>query len=58
MNIIVENITAYEKVPHDNVTLQKIAHNFNRFYDVATITSGFEKEIANPIYEYISSPLI
>jgi hypothetical protein len=58
MNIIVENITNYKKVPHDNVTLQKIAHNFNRFYDVAVITSGVEKEIVNPIYEYMSNSLI
>lgn len=58
MNIIIENIISYEKVPHDDITLQKIAHNFNRFYDIETITSGFEKEIANPICEYISSPLI
>jgi len=58
MNIIVENIVAYEKVPHDNVTLQKIAHNFNRFYDVEIITSGFEKEIVEPIYEYISNSCI
>ena len=58
MNIIVENIVAYEKGSHDNVTLQKIAHNFNRFYDVDTITSGFEKEIVEPIYEYMSNSLI
>jgi hypothetical protein len=54
MNIIVDNVKNYEKIPHDNITLQKIEHNFNRFYNVEIITEGFEKEIVNPIYEYIN----
>ena len=55
MNIIVDNIKNYEKGPHDAITLEKIAHNFNRFYDVETITAGFERELVNPIYKYINS---
>jgi hypothetical protein len=55
MNIIVDNIKNYEKGPHDAITLEKIDHNFNRFYDVETITAGFERELVNPIYKYINS---
>jgi hypothetical protein len=55
MAIIVENIQNYEKVPHSEITLEKIKHNFNKFYNMADIVAGFEKEIVNPICEYINS---
>ena len=38
-----------------NTNKEKIKHNFNKFYNMSDIVAGFEKEIVNPICEYINS---
>lgn len=52
LNCIYDNIKNFIKVPYDKLTLQKIEHNKNLFYNKQIIEQQIIKEIIEPIYEY------
>lgn len=52
LNILVDNIKNFTKTPYDALTLQKIEHNKNLFYNRDLIESIIIKEIIEPILEY------
>jgi len=49
---IVDIIKQIEPVPHSKLTLEKITHNRDRFFDSALIRTRILNEIINPIIEY------
>jgi hypothetical protein len=53
IKIICSNIDRFEKRPHDTVTLEKISHNFNRFYNRDVVEQGIYRDIIKPIQEWI-----
>lgn len=55
MKVIVSNIEAFEKAPYDSLTLEKLDHNFNRFYNTAAIQKDIEKSFVEPIEQFINS---
>jgi len=53
LDIIARNIENYVKQPYDTVTLEKIKHNFELFYNFDTIHAGIVKDIVEPIVKFI-----
>jgi hypothetical protein len=51
---VVENVTQYDMAPLDQLTLQKIEHNRNHFFDRKIIHQFIVDEIINPMLEYVS----
>ena len=51
---VVSNVVQYTKAPLDRITLQKIQHNHNRFFDQELIDQRMIEQIINPIIEYVS----
>jgi hypothetical protein len=52
INLIEKNIINYKKQPHSQLTLNKIQHNYNRFFDQALVKQRIVDEIINPILEH------
>lgn len=52
LKIIEKNVQAFEKNPYDKLTCDKIAHNYNRFFDVNLVKQQIVQEIINPILEH------
>lgn len=55
MKIIIDNIERYQKQPHDRVTLGKLKHNFELFYNVDRIRQDIVKSFVEPIEQYVNS---
>lgn len=53
LDIIIENIQRYDKVPYTTKTLKKIKHNFNLFYNVDRVQRGIVQDIVEPIVKFI-----
>jgi len=51
---VVQNFVQYNMAPFDQLTLQKIAHNHDRFFNRDAIHQGILEEIINPVIEYAS----
>lgn len=51
---IVENVVQYDMAPLDQLTLQKIEHNRNHFFNREIIHQFVMDEIINPVLEYAS----
>lgn len=51
---IVENVAQYDMAPLDQLTLQKIEHNRNHFFNREIIHQFVMDEIINPVLEYVS----
>ena len=51
---IVENVVQYDMAPLDQLTLQKIEHNRNHFFNREIIHQFVVDEIINPVLEYVS----
>ena len=47
----------FKKQPLDAVTLAKIQHNHQRFFDQVLVTHRIQQEIINPILEYANTAL-
>lgn len=52
---VVQNVVQYNMAPLDQLTLQKLEHNRNHFFDCGVIQQGVVDEIINPIFEYVST---
>jgi len=54
ISIIKNNTFNFKYQPYDNLTLEKLEHNHNHFYNKEVIYSGIQKEFINPILEWCS----
>lgn len=52
---VVENVVQYNMTPLCPLTLQKLEHNRNHFFNRDLIHQGVLNEIINPIFEYVST---
>ena len=55
--LLINTINDFKKQPHDAVTLAKIQHNHQRFFDQVLVTHRIQQEIINPILEYANTAL-
>jgi len=53
LDIIACNIENYVKQPYDAVTLAKIQHNFELFYNLDVTTKGIVTDLVEPIVKFI-----
>ena len=53
LEIVRKNIENYRYVPYDNVTLQKIEHNHNLFFNKEKILELTKKELIEPLLKWI-----
>jgi hypothetical protein len=51
---VVQNVVQYDMAPLDQLTLQKLAHNRDHFFNRDIIQQGIVDEIINPVLEYVS----
>jgi len=51
LNILVENVKNFKKQPYDSMTLGKLEHNHNLFFNEQVINDRIIAEIINPILE-------
>ena len=54
MEIVISNIENFEKVPYSTITLEKIRHNLDLFYNQAVVKQSMIESIVMPIEKYIS----
>ena len=55
LTALVAAVKNFDPVPYDKLTLQKLEHNHNRFYDQNLTESLMINEIINPMIEYAES---
>ena len=55
LTALVTAVKNFDPVPYDLLTLQKLEHNHNRFYDQSLTDSRVINEIINPIIAYAES---
>jgi hypothetical protein len=58
LDIIARNIENYVKQPYDAVTLGKIKHNVELFYNIDVTRRGIVKDIVEPIVKFIEKKSI
>jgi hypothetical protein len=51
---VVNNVVQYTKAPLDKITLQKIQHNYDRFFNQTLIEQRMIQQVIEPIIEYAS----
>lgn len=49
---IFDNVEQFQKIPYDTITLEKIKHNRNRFWDEDLVQQRIISEIVEPIINY------
>jgi hypothetical protein len=52
---IINNIRNFKQVPYDTLTLSKLKHNHEQFFNRDLVTQRMIKEIINPIFEYFET---
>jgi len=55
LDIIYNNIKQFDKSKYlDPLTMKKIQHNYNRFYDRSAVLDGVKKDLIDPLLEWIN----
>jgi hypothetical protein len=52
---VINTVKNFNQSPHNQLTLQKLEHNHNQFYDQSLIETRLVNEIINPMIEYAES---
>ena len=52
---LIDIVKNYNNIPYDSLTLEKIEHNYNLFYNQNLVTDKIKKEIIEPLIEYAES---
>jgi len=52
---IFKNVLNFNKVPYDNLTLDKMQHNYELFFNTDLVMSKFTAEIINPIIHFFET---
>jgi hypothetical protein len=55
LQLIKNNVENFIQTPYDNLTLEKIQHNYNHFFDRALVEHRIIHEIINPLIEYVNT---
>jgi hypothetical protein len=55
MSKVIDNVQSFNRVPYDLLTIEKLHHNRNRFYNKSLIQQRDVEEIINPILEYAAA---
>jgi hypothetical protein len=55
LDVIIKNLDRFVEEPYDSLTLEKINHNHQRFFNTDLVNSQIIKEIICPIIEYYES---
>ena len=55
MMIIKKNVVDYRYEPYDKLTLEKLEHNFNLFYDMDKVKKGIEIDFIDQVMDWISN---
>lgn len=55
LNQLFSNIGTFNKAPYDKITMEKLKHNRERFFDRALIEDRIQKEIIEPLLEYVET---
>lgn len=54
LNLIYEQVKNYSLHGYDQLTLEKIKHNYNLFFDNVKLEQSFKHAIINPILEFVN----
>lgn len=54
ISILKKSVYNFPYVPYDALTMQKLAHNHNHFYDTTVIYSGIQREFIDPILAWVN----
>ena len=52
LNAVIKNIDNFDPVPYDPITVEKLQHNHNLFFDEQLVKDCIVKEIIEPLIEY------
>lgn len=52
---VISCIRNYNNIPYDQITLDKLQHNHDLFFDRGIVMDRLTKEIINPIFEYFET---
>lgn len=52
LDLVIENIKRTTLEPYDSLTIEKMIHNRNHFYNLDLVNHGFYKDIVEPMFEY------
>lgn len=52
ISIIKKNTFEYDYQPYDQITLEKLEHNHNNFYNKEIVYNGIQKEFIDPILQW------
>jgi hypothetical protein len=52
---VISNIKNYNNIPYDKITLDKLQHNHDLFFNRDIIIDRLTKEVINPIFEYFET---
>lgn len=52
LNAVIKNIDNFNPVPYDYITIEKLQHNHNLFFDEQLVNNHIVKEIIEPLIEY------
>ena len=52
---VINTVKNFNQSPHDQLTLQKLEHNHNQFYDQSLVETRLVNELINAIIEYAQS---
>jgi hypothetical protein len=55
LQLIKTNIENFIQTPYDQLTLEKIQHNHNHFFDRALVEQRIKNEIIDPLLEYVNT---
>jgi hypothetical protein len=55
LDVIIKNLDRFVEEPYDSLTLEKINHNHQRFFNTELVNSRIIEEIISPIIEYYES---
>jgi hypothetical protein len=55
LQLIKTNVENFIQAPYDKLTLDKIQHNHNHFFDRALVEQRITHEIINPLLEYVNA---
>jgi hypothetical protein len=52
---VISNIKNYNSIPYDKITLDKLQHNHDLFFNRDIVMDRLTKEVINPIFEYFET---
>jgi len=57
LKTMVSNVGNFKRVQYDSITLEKLQHNHNRFFDQAYVQSCIKQQIIEPLLQQIETTL-